>query len=145
MNHGGTHTMMRKPLLSASALCLLTTLAIPLPALADGMTYGPFSGVDGKDASANAPTLLPNTLATFIVTQPGMFWVQNQSNDTIQVVLDGGTGPLQPGTNSTPTVEVLGPGSAGAQGASTDPIPWFTGRVRVLGPAAGDQVAARYW
>jgi hypothetical protein len=99
---------------------------IPLPVSANG-----------TDASGAQPAL-GNVLLTFTVTQPGAYFVQNQSAATLQVVFDNGAGGAQ-------SIQILAPGAgAGLQGAdTTPPMSWFTGRIQVCGPA-GSQFLARH-
>lgn len=93
-----------------------------------------------SDASQNAPAI--NTLGTLLGTiapnraRQGAL-VQNQSANTLYVVLDDGNA-------STPTIIVLGPASAAGKG---DGGYWdtlgllHTGRIRIYG-TAGAQFAA---
>ena len=96
----------------------------------------PLASAAGTDASGSAPGV-GNVLTTFTVSSPGQYRVQNQSASTLQVILDDGLG-------GTPSIFLIGPGSAGTQGGDTSPeLKWFVGRVRVAGPA-GSQFAARH-
>ncbi len=99
------------------------------------------SYVSGTDFSANAPALLANLLATSPVNFKRQGWAcQNQSGDTIQIVLDDGAG-------GTPTIFLCDPGAgANKQGAdwslSQAGIVHY-GRIRVFSSSPTDQVGVR--
>lgn len=92
---------------------------------------------NGTDSTVTAPAALTQ-LASFTVTNPGAYRIQNQSAGTIQYQLcaTGGTGC---------TTFLLAPGAgANAQGADSSPeVAWFTGVINILG-ATGAQFAARH-
>jgi hypothetical protein len=92
---------------------------------------------NGTDASG-APPALANILGSFTVTQPGAYFVQNQSAATLQVIFDNGSG-------GDVSVQLLAAGgNAGSQGAdTTPPMPFYIGRVQIAGPA-GSQYLARH-
>jgi hypothetical protein len=97
----------------------------------------PYTAPDG---SANQPVLAANLLSTFPVNNSRLsFYIQNQSADTLQVVIDDGNGgPV--------TIVLVDPGAgANKQGGDwSPPIGWrLTGRIRIYGPNSTDQFAAR--
>ena len=100
--------------------------------VADNKLPTPGSGTD----ASNAQPAVGNVLATFTVTQPGAYYVQNQSGADLTVVYDNGT--------SGGSTQILQAASAaGKAGQDTSPpMAWFTGRIRVTG-AAGSQFMAR--
>ena len=104
--------------------------------LIGSVTSVPISA-NGTDASNAMPAAL-TVLATFTVTNPGQYFVQNQSGSTLQVIFDNGT-------NGAVSTQLLAPGAgANQQGAdTTPPMPWFTGRIQVAG-ATGAQFLARH-
>lgn len=111
-------------------------LNFPCPALL-WSTGSSFGGSTGLDHSANQPALLTNLLGTAAVNASrANVEVQNQSGDTIQVVLDDGAG-------NNLSIFLLGSGiAAGNQGANWNDNT-FKGRVRVFGPNANDQMMLR--
>lgn len=91
-------------------------------------------GSAGLDYSANKPAVYANLLGTIPVNagRAGVS-VQNQSSDTIQAMLDDGTG-------ANISIILLAPGSgSNTQGGYWESLT-FKGRVRVYGPASSDQV-----
>lgn len=94
-------------------------------------TFPPSSA--GTDQSLNTPAL-DNILATFTVLHPGAYFVQNQSQYDLQVILDSGSGAA--------TVFILPAGGDNASGGAAPVLPWFTGRIRIAGNVLA-QFAAR--
>src|SRR5271170_3496485 len=109
----------------------LTALVLILgPALARAGTPVTIDGDSGTDYSVSAPpvaSICATPLAGPVVSLNG-FYVQNQSAVTLYVVLD------DPAAETTAGVMLLAPGAgAGQQGADTNLLPGFKGRIRVCG------------
>lgn len=88
------------------------------------------TGASGTDESVGAPSI-GNVLATGVVTRPGGYFIQNQSGVQLQVWMDDGLG----GTPSVFLLDFNGLGT-GFPGAVAPVLPWFTGRIRIIGDAA---------
>lgn len=95
------------------------------------------AGGIGADFSANKPAIAANLLVTVPVNAArNSIEVQNQSAETIQVVMDDGAG-------NNVSIGLLAPGAAaGAQGSSYLSIT-FKGRLRIFSATANDQVFVR--
>lgn len=109
---------------------LLYLCSFPCPA--DSWTLQ--GGSTGMDYSANKPALAANLLSTAAVNSTrSSIEVQNQSANTLQVVLDDGAGANQ-------AIILLAPGA----GANSQGADWtsstFRGRLRVFSASALDQV-----
>ena len=111
----------------------LTALALILgPGSAWAGTPVTIDGDSGQDYSGSAPSIASICAAPLAGPAVALngFYVQNQSAATLYVVLD------DPAGQATPSVMLLAPGAgAGQQGADTNSLPWFKGRIRVCGPA----------
>lgn len=108
-------------------------LTFPIPAIM--WSVSGTIGSNGKDFSANKPALAANLLSTApINSKRKSISVQNQSANTVQIVLDDGTTAQQ-------SIGLLAPNTGGAGLAGDN---WasktFKGRLRVFSGAAGDQV-----
>jgi hypothetical protein len=102
------------------------------------------SGINGSDASANAPSLAGLTLLATIPSAGSPrrgYFVQAQCSAGVTVVFDDQAGSL------TPTFVVLaGAGSNGGQGGAVDMASMpHTGRIRIYSSSATCQMAARSW
>lgn len=89
------------------------------------------------DFSANKPALLANAIATMPVNPSRNYlYAQNQSGETVQLVLDDAAGNNQ-------SVILLAPGvGAGNQGADYTEY-GFKGRARIMATTGNDQVCLR--
>ncbi len=97
-------------------------------------------GSVGTDHSSAAPTLAAHLLLTIPVnSNRNGYIIQNQSADQLQAVYDDGLG-------GTATILLLAPVAANQPGGSLAAagMPHW-GQIRVYGPNAGAQVAARDW
>jgi len=100
----------------------------------------------GNDFSANSLTVAGLLsagnvlLGTGTISYRGFIYIQNQSSSVLYLALDSGAGDTNP-----VTILCIDPGAGpGRQGGSIDPIPWFTGRVRVYGPSGAEYAGRSY-
>jgi hypothetical protein len=84
-------------------------------------TVAPAAG-NGTDHSANPPSALAQ-LSSGIVKNPGQLYVQNQSNNVLQVWLQGQSAPI-----------IIGLSGPSAEWSAAKNMPWFTGTFTINGP-----------